>query len=727
MATIIDLTTGETVVQDGVIFSTDVTTVGAGTGLIEPFLGIQAQGNNTTEQGFNTDFRPVPLDANSSTNFTHSLALADVPIEIINGIAYYRFELDINEPNTDTNLLSLDNVQIYQANSGNLSAFSTGVNPAGGTFSLTGATLVYNLDAGSDFFIGLDGNLQPGSGNTVDMSMLIPVSEFDQSLEFVYLYSAFGFQGGQWNADSGFEEWNTQVGVDLSGHKFNDLNINGIFDSGEPLLPGWTIYIDVNLDNVLDAGDISTVTDANGFYEFGPLVPGTYSIREVLQAGWAQSAPGVADNGEFNITLVAGEDSTGNDFGNFQQATKSGTKFHDLDADGEHDAGEPGLAAWVIHLDGTDGLGNAVNLTDVTDADGNYSFTVNPGTYTVSEEQQAGWTQSGPDLLADAGDNDAGATDGDWDIVLTSGENETGNDFGNFQQATKSGTKFNDLNHNGVRDAGEPGLAAWVIHLDGTDGLGNAVNLTDVTDADGNYSFTVNPGTYTVSEEQQAGWTQSGPDLLADAGDNDAGATDGDWDIVLTSGQIDSGNDFGNFQPPAPPAGGTAQTPGFWKNHPEIANEELGEFQVGLDVSDFYEDVFGVTLNGPASFNPTLLEALGANGGGQNALLRHSTAAFINAASDAVDEDGSGPQDELNFSFAGLVADPSILTILNQMDLNDDLKLNPDEVINAVQDVYNDSDADTSFFGLVGQPGITQVADAFAAMNEQPHLDAHAF
>ena len=110
-------------------------------------------------------------------------------------------------------------------------------------------------------------------------------------------------------------------------------------------------------------------------------------------------------------------------------------------------------------------------------------------------------------------------------------------------------------------------------------------------------------------------------------------------------------------------------------------------------------------MNGPAAFNPTLLEALGANGGGQNALLRHSTAAFINAASDAVDEDGSGPQDELNFSFAGLVADPSILTILNQMDLNDDLKLSPDEVINAVQDVYNDSDADTAFFGVVGQPG----------------------
>ena len=178
------------------------------------------------------------------------------------------------------------------------------------------------------------------------------------------------------------------------------------------------------------------------------------------------------------------------------------------------DAGEPGLAGWVIHLDGTDGQGQAVHVTDVTDANGDYSFTVNPGSYTVSEEQQAGWTQTFP-------------ASGDYDIVLTSGETETGNDFGNFQQATKSGTKFNDLDGDGVRDAGEPGLVGWVIHLDGTDGLGQAVNLTDVTDANGDYSFTVNPGTYTVSEEQQAGWTQSFP-------------ASGDYDIVLTSGETET-------------------------------------------------------------------------------------------------------------------------------------------------------------------------------------------
>ena len=46
---------------------------------------------------------------------------------------------------------------------------------------------------------------------------------------------------------------------------------------------------------------------------------------------------------------------------------------------------------------------------------------------------------------------------------MTSGSTEPNNDFGNFQQGTKSGVKFNDLNGDGTKDAGEPGLNNWVI------------------------------------------------------------------------------------------------------------------------------------------------------------------------------------------------------------------------------------------------------------------------
>ena len=107
--------------------------------------------------------------------------------------------------------------------------------------------------------------LQPGSGNTIDMSLLVPVSSFDQSQQFVYLYSAYGFQGGSWATNDGFEEWVTQPGTGLSGHKFNDLNANGINNSGEPLLSGWTVYIDVNNDDVLEASEPELIWPKNGF------------------------------------------------------------------------------------------------------------------------------------------------------------------------------------------------------------------------------------------------------------------------------------------------------------------------------------------------------------------------------------------------------------------------------------------------------------------------------
>ena len=85
------------------------------------------------------------------------------------------------------------------------------------------------------------------------------------------------------------------------------------------------------------------------------------------------------------------------------------------------------------------------------------SVSLNPGRYIVRETQQAGWTQSFPANNVRRRERAAGR------ITLTSGQLDSGNDFGNCQQATKTGMKFNDLNANGVKDQGEPGLAGWTI------------------------------------------------------------------------------------------------------------------------------------------------------------------------------------------------------------------------------------------------------------------------
>ena len=74
-------------------------------------------------------------------------------------------------------------------------------------------------------------------------------------------------------------------------------------------------------------------------------------------------------------------------------------------------------------------------------------------------------------------------------IPLTAGINGAGYSFGEFRPASLTGTVFLDANNDGARDLNEPGIGAVRMTLTGNDDLGNAVNLTVTTDANGNYSF----------------------------------------------------------------------------------------------------------------------------------------------------------------------------------------------------------------------------------------------
>jgi hypothetical protein len=69
---------------------------------------------------------------------------------------------------------------------------------------------------------------------------------------------------------------------------------------------------------------------------------------------------------------------------------------------------------------------------------------------------------------------------------------------------------WNDLDGDAVRDVGEPGLAGWTIELDNDQ---NGVpDATTVTAGDGGYSLTgLAGGTHWLTEDVQAGWTQTFP------------------------------------------------------------------------------------------------------------------------------------------------------------------------------------------------------------------------
>ncbi|MBN1190098.1 MAG: hypothetical protein JXA46_10130, partial [Dehalococcoidales bacterium] len=98
-----------------------------------------------------------------------------------------------------------------------------------------------------------------------------------------------------------------------------------------------------------------------------------------------------------------------------------------------------------------------------------------------------------------------------------------------------SGTKFNDLNGNGVKNARDTGLELWQIFIDiDLNGVCDAGEPDTSTDTDGNYTFTLSSGTYRVREVVQSGWSQSTVDPP---------------DVTLNNNQSVSGINFGNYQP----------------------------------------------------------------------------------------------------------------------------------------------------------------------------------
>ncbi len=292
---------------NGAIFQ-DSANIGSGTGNYETFLAIGD--NDGNERGFNSDNAP-PLD-DSNNNLDHAksetLLLSNIPIIVIDGVEYYEFRTDINEANSNPNgQISLDTFQIYTSSSNGIMTYADLTNPAI-------AALRYNMDEGGNRTLLLS-EVSTGSG-TDDYAVLVPVAKFagsDPASTYLYLYVEMGFKGGAYEAQSGFEEWNTQKAGTLVGVKFEDLNGNGVRDGGEPGVQGVTIFIDADKDGVLDFGERSTVTDANGNYKFFGVALGTHQIDEVVPAGSTQTT------GAFETVTIAstGQIVTVDPIGNF--------------------------------------------------------------------------------------------------------------------------------------------------------------------------------------------------------------------------------------------------------------------------------------------------------------------------------------------------------------------------------------------------------------------------
>ncbi len=97
------------------------------------------------------------------------------------------------------------------------------------------------------------------------------------------------------------------------------------------------------------------------------------------------------------------------------------------------------------------------------------------------------------------------------------------------------GSKWNDVNGNGVWDEGEKALAGWKIYIDSvTNGKLDPWEISTVTNADGQYTFSnLGPGEYAILEVNQTGWIQTFPTTP--------------YALNLKAGEKLTGINFGNY------------------------------------------------------------------------------------------------------------------------------------------------------------------------------------
>lgn len=132
------------------------------------------------------------------------------------------------------------------------------------------------------------------------------------------------------NYDGGGEYLDVTIHVlptaSISGTVFDDINLDGVqakavsakrgraASAGEPGLENVRVFLDTNSNGLLDPGEPSTVTGADGSYKFGSLFAGTYLVRQTLPVGYRSTTP--AGESVRIVKLSAGEESSAIDFAN---------------------------------------------------------------------------------------------------------------------------------------------------------------------------------------------------------------------------------------------------------------------------------------------------------------------------------------------------------------------------------------------------------------------------
>jgi hypothetical protein len=234
----------------------------------------------------------------------------------------------------------------------------------------------------------------------------------------------------------------------------------------------------------------------------------------------------------FGIQNSAASMAFGLSTGTVGGATIRGRAYQDNNGNRVFNSGDVGLAGAIIYADANNNNTlDAFEQRTYTDPNGLYQLTVAAGTYILRE-----LVPTGQKLVVPA--NNAHV------VTVANGQVVTGRDFINERiNPSITGVKWNDLDGDGVRDEGEPGIPGVFVYID-LDG-DNRIDIGEPaaqTRADGSYTLSFpGPGSYAIREVPESGFSQTFP-----------GPAAGEEHIIVLTGDpaIDaarmSGLHFGN-------------------------------------------------------------------------------------------------------------------------------------------------------------------------------------
>ncbi len=288
-------------------------------------------------------------------------------------------------------------------------------------------------------------------------------------------------------------------------------------------------------------------------------------LNAALTASWQARLPLLASSEQ---TATATRTPTPVNFGNFV--------WDDIDQDGRQDAGEPGLSGITVQL--WNSTKTDLIDSDITDLNGNYSVqSSGPGAYRLrfilsnGADQFTTKDQISIDDLSDSDVFTTGPNSGFTDIynVASNVISISSIDAGIIKFRTPTPTRtptpinignfvWDDVDQDGVQDAGEPGVPGVTVQLWNADKT--QVLASDVTDANGNYTVIAPvPGNYRIRVVLP--WAGAyfspkgiGSDALKDSDINPAGIDFGFSDIFNLASNVISTTqyDIGLIEPVAP-------------------------------------------------------------------------------------------------------------------------------------------------------------------------------